>query len=337
MYLNIKKLLFLISIIFSSVLYGEIITIDEKTKILDILPSSQIYIDKTRKLTIDDITSKNIEFKDNDKSLLGYGYSPDFDVWVKFTLKNDSDKTIHKILEYGNSMSTDVVFYDIESSLNIKEGLLNTSLKRSSINPIFKINLEPYQIKTYYIQASSYITTLIIKLNLYNNDDFYKIETKHQVILSLFFGAMAVLAIYNLFIFFFTRDISYLFYVLYIVGISIHHTLYVGIANLYIFDNITIKYIVEFAAIFIAFPIFFLALFSKSFLQVIQYPILHKILNILLVIYPFSVFLFMLDDIFNQYRNIIPISLLLYLIAMTLYLVYKKIDKHTLLYLDGLF
>ena len=93
-----KKLLLIIFLLFTSILYGEVVTLDDKTKIYDLLPSSQIYVDKTRKLTIDDITTKNIKFENNDKSLLGYGYSPDFDVWVKFTLKNDSDKTIHKIL-----------------------------------------------------------------------------------------------------------------------------------------------------------------------------------------------------------------------------------------------
>lgn len=318
------KFIFTIFLLFSSILCGEVIIIDDKIKIYDILPSAQIYIDKTRKVTIDDITTKNIEFKDNDKSLLGYGYSPDFDLWVKFILKNDSDKIIHKILEYGNSMTTDIIFYDIENNIKIKEGLLNIEPNRSSINPIFKITLQPYQTKTYYIKASSYITTLIIKLNLYNNDNFYKKEMNHQAILFLFFGAMFVLAIYNLFIYFFTKDISYLWYVFYIIGIFVHHTLYVGIANLYIVDNITMHYIVQIASLFIALPIFFLALFSKSFLQINKYPILNKILTILFILFPIYLVIFMVTDKFNQYRNVFILILLIYLIVVTIYLVYKK-------------
>ena len=320
----IKKLILIFTMISTSMLYAETIVVDENTQKLEILSSSQIYIDKTRKLNIDDITKKDIGFKDNDKDLLSYGYSPDFDVWVKFTLKNNSDKPIQKILEYGNSMTTDVIFYDIESGIEIHEGHLHTDEERASINPVFEISLNPNQTKTFYIKASSYITTMIVKLNIWDNNSFYSQEVKHQFILALFFGAMAILAIYNLFVYFFTRDISYLFYVLYIVGISVHHTLYVGIVNIYFVDQFIMSYIVEFASIFIALPIFFLALFSKTFLQIKNYPILNNLLNLLLILFPVSISIFLLTDDFNKFRNIFPILVLFYLIATTGYLVYKR-------------
>jgi len=320
----IKKLILIFTMISTSMLYAETIVVDENTQKLEILISSQIYIDKTRKLNIDDITKKDIGFKDNDKDLLSYGYSPDFDVWVKFTLKNNSDKPIQKILEYGNSMTTDVIFYDIESGIEIHEGHLHTDEERASINPVFEISLNPNQTKTFYIKASSYITTMIVKLNIWDNNSFYSQEVKHQFILALFFGAMAILAIYNLFVYFFTRDISYLFYVLYIVGISVHHTLYVGIVNIYFVDQFIMSYIVEFASIFIALPIFFLALFSKTFLQIKNYPILNNLLNLLLILFPVSISIFLLTDDFNKFRNIFPILVLFYLIATTGYLVYKR-------------
>ena len=320
----IKKLILIFTMISTSMLYAETIVVDENTQKLEILSSSQIYIDKTRKLNIDDITKKDIKFENNDKDLLSYGYSPDFDVWVKFTLKNNSDKPIQKILEYGNSMTTDVIFYDIESGIEIHEGHLHTDEERASINPVFEISLNPNQTKTFYIKASSYITTMIVKLNIWDNNSFYSQEVKHQFILALFFGAMAILAIYNLFVYFFTRDISYLFYVLYIVGISVHHTLYVGIVNIYFVDQFIMSYIVEFASIFIALPIFFLALFSKTFLQIKNYPILNNLLNLLLILFPVSISIFLLTDDFNKFRNIFPILVLFYLIATTGYLVYKR-------------
>ncbi len=320
----IMKFLLTILLLFTTVLFGKVINIDDKTKIYDVLPSAQIYIDKTRKLTIDDITTKDIQFEDNAKSLLGYGYSPDFDVWVKFTLKNDTNKPIQKVLEYGNSMTTDVVLYDLKNNVKIQDGLLNMSSSRNSINPIFNIKLDSNETKIYYVKVSSYITTMIIKLKLLERNDFYTQELKHQVILALFFGAMLILAIYNLFIYFFTKDISYLFYVFYILSISVHHTLYVGIANLYILDNIAMNYVVQFAAVFIALPIFFLALFSKSFLQIKKYFILNKILNILLIIFPFSLIVFTLSDGFNHYRNTFTMIVLLYLIVITIYLSYKR-------------
>jgi two-component sensor histidine kinase len=321
MMLKIKLLLILF---FTHFIYADALLVEDKTDFVELLPSSLIYIDHSRKLTIKDITTQNIMFEKNDKRLLGFGYSPDFDVWIKFTLKNNSHKTVHKILEYANSMTTQVKFYDIDSNIVTTEGLLHTKSNRSSINPIFKLTLQPYQTKTYYMKASSYITTLIVNLKLFNDDVFYKKELKHQFILALFFGSMLILAVYNLFIYFFTKDKSYLFYVLYIFGIAVHHTLYVGVANVYILNNISMYYVVQFASLFIAFPIFFLALFSKSFLQIANYPILNKILNILLILFPLSLLLFIFTDMFNQYRNIFSILVLLFLIAIAGYLAYKR-------------
>jgi hypothetical protein len=41
------------------------------------LPNAKIHIDKSRKLTIEEILRNDIEFQNNDKNLLGYGFSPD--------------------------------------------------------------------------------------------------------------------------------------------------------------------------------------------------------------------------------------------------------------------
>uniref|UniRef100_UPI0015772401 7TMR-DISMED2 domain-containing protein n=1 Tax=Arcobacter sp. LA11 TaxID=1898176 RepID=UPI0015772401 len=99
-------------LIISSVIYAKPIVINDKTNFIDLLPYSQIYIDKTRKLSINDIQKKEITFKKNSQSLLGFGYSPKFDVWIKFTLQNDSDKIIYKIIEYDNTLTSKVVFFD---------------------------------------------------------------------------------------------------------------------------------------------------------------------------------------------------------------------------------
>lgn len=86
-------------IIFSSNIYANILNIDENTKNIDLLQYSEIYIDETRSLTIEDIKKPNIKFEKNDKNILAYGYSPDLDVWIKITIKNNSNKPILKIID----------------------------------------------------------------------------------------------------------------------------------------------------------------------------------------------------------------------------------------------
>jgi len=318
------KFILTILLFFTNILYAKIITIDDKTDALEILSSSQIYDDKTRKLTIDDIVSKVIKFEDNDKERLSYGYSPDIDVWVKFTVKNISDKPVQKLLEYGNSMTTNVVFYDVQDDVKVQDGLLNLNPKRGSINPVFKLELQPNQTKTFYIKASSHITTLIIKLNVWESHKFYKNELTHQAVLFLFFGAMFVLAIYNLFIYFFTKDISYLFYVLYIFGVVIHHLMYVGVAPIYLLNQNIILNVVHYASLLSIFPILSVAFFTKYFLNIQQYEVLNKILNIIILITIFLTIVFLSTDTFNKFRNLLPILLFMYLVFLTFYAVFKK-------------
>ena len=330
------KLKFIVLILLSISLatFANTIKIDTNTKYHSILNSSQIYIDKTQSLTINDIVNKSNEFTNNTNERLAYGYSPNFNVWIKFTLQNISNRKINKILEYDNTLTTEVILFNSDTSMIKKDGLFNTTKERNSINPIFKINLKPFESKTYYIKASSYITTLIIKLNLWNDKDFFKKETKHQMILALFFGSMLVLAIYNLFIFFFTKDINYFYYAMYIIGIIAHQLIYVGVANIYLLSQTSIKHVTEFASILVSFPFFALALFTKNFLNTKQYPLYNKILNIFLILIPISVIIISTTSIFNQYRNTLVMLLFIFLLITTIYASYKK-NKQAYIILFG--
>lgn len=317
--MNYMKLFFLL--IFFTLCDAKPIIIDSHTKEINLLSQSEIYIDHSRKLTIEQIKNSNIAFEKNEKNLLGFGYSPNFDVWIRFTLYNNTNKNIERILEYANALTTDILFFDEKNS--VKDGLFHAE-NRNTINPIFNISLNANESKTYYVKASSYITSLIVKLNLLDTSHFYSKEIQHQFILALFFGAMIILGLYNLFIYFFTKDISYLYYVLYLVGIIVHHLMYVGISSIYLLNSQWMHYAVSSASIFIAFPIFALALFSKSFLRTQQYPKINIGINIFLLLIPISVIIFLSTDQFNKYRNILSLCLIIYLILITTYATLKK-------------
>lgn len=171
------KIIFLL--LFSSTLFANVIDINEETKTLDILSKSEIYIDKNKNLTFEDIKNQNIKFEKNNKNILSYGYSPTFDVWIKFTLKNSSKKTIKKIIEYDNPLTTNVDFFDFNKNSIQKDGLLSKDINKFVINPIFSIELNPNEENTYFIKASSFITTLIIDLKLLDEESFYKKDIKH--------------------------------------------------------------------------------------------------------------------------------------------------------------
>ncbi|MDY3200564.1 MAG: 7TM diverse intracellular signaling domain-containing protein [Arcobacter sp.] len=329
------KIIFLLLV--SINLYANIININEQTKSIEILPNSEIYIDKNRNLTIEDIIKQNVKFEKNNKEILSFGYSPDFDVWIKIVLKNDLNKPIKKILEYNNPLTTNVDFYDVNKNNYFqKDGLLTQNKDKYVINPIFEIELNPNEEKVYFVKASSYITTLIIDLKLWNENSFYQKEIKHQIILSLFFGAMFILGIYNLFIYLFTRDKSYLYYVIYIFGLIAHHLVYVGFTKLYMFNSKILLDILELSSVLVALPVYALGLFTKSFLQTNQYPILHKILNGFLIVIPISILFFIFTDDYDKYRNSLTMLFLLFLMIVTIYGAIKR-NKQAYFILFGWF
>lgn len=291
----------------------------------ELLPYSKVYIDHTRVLKIDDILEGKVLFKENKEKLLGYGYSPPFDVWIEFTLTNTSSNIVNKIIEYNNPITTHLKFFDPDNGYKVQEdGLFSINTDRKTINPIFHIQIQPHETKTYYLKASSYITTLIIKVNMWESVSFYDQEINHQLMLALFFGAMSILGLYNLFIYFFTKDISYFYYFLYIFGVIIHHAIYRGMGTIYLLNQTWIIYSILYASLLSSFPIFALSLFTKTFLQMKQYPRLNKILNIFMILLPLSVCLFILTDVFNKYRNILVVILLSYLLFVTIYAALKK-------------
>ena len=316
-----EKILF-IFIIFISSLFANSIDIN-KSFSKEILSSSQIFIDDSKTLTIKEISNNQISFTDINDSIKRFGYSSNFNVWIKFTIHNTEDMPISKILEFDNSLVTNIVLYENELLIN-KEGLLNKKINRRTVNPIFFIDLDKNETKTYYMEVSSKKTSLTLKLNLYSYDDFYSKEILHQIILSLFFGAMIILALYNLFIYFMIKDISYFYYVAYIITLVLHHLLYVGFGSLYIFNTILMSYIVDYAAIFIILPVLFLALFSKFFLQTSQYRKINLVLNFLITLLILSVIFFIFTEYFEKYRRLIPITVMVYLFGITVYLFIKK-------------
>lgn len=117
---------------------------------LELLSHSKIYIDPTKSLTINDVLRDDSLFEENKETLLGYGFSPAFNVWVEFTLTNTSQQTLTKTVEYNNPITTYLEFFDPDRKYEAqKDGLFTMNLHRKTINPTFQIQLNPYETKTY--------------------------------------------------------------------------------------------------------------------------------------------------------------------------------------------
>ncbi len=317
---KIKYILIFILTLSSSIFADKLIDINKTTN--DLISSSYIYIDNTNNETID--TIKNKEFKRIDISKpKSFGYSPNFTVWIKIAFINTSDEVQKKILQYENSLTTHInLYYDDKV---IHEGLFQITSDRKTLEPIFEINLRAKEHKTYYFQLSSKITTLIVDLKLYDLKKFYEQEVRRQNILVFFFTAMFILAAYNLVIYFIVKSESYLFYVFYILGISLHQFFYTGYSTLFIQDPSTVEFIIKAASLIVAIPIFFFSIFTISFTNTKEnHPKLYKYLRIYLFLYPFIIGMIVYLQEEGWIRNIFSAILLMLVLFLTLYSVAKK-------------
>jgi len=310
---------FLIFFILFSYLFA--LDVDNNRTFDNILPHAQIYIDKTNVLTLEEVKKQN--FTDITQNHLAFGYSPDFNVWIKFRLENNSNKRIIKVLEYANPLTTNVIFFEPQSNIILQEGLIHKGANNNSINPAFTVLLEPHSSKTFYIKAHSYKTTLIVKLYLWNPKSFQKKELKHQFILAMFFGAMGIIIAYNLLIYLGTKEVSYLYYVLFFISISIHQLLYRGLAGVYVLSPQEVETTVEFSSFFVALPAIFLALFTQNILELKQYPRINKLLNYYLLLFPLLLFFTYYMELY-RYKNIFAMILSIFLFFIIVYVAWKR-------------
>lgn len=285
-----------------------------------ILRQSELFVDRNRTVTIDNIDRQ--KFHPVERERLGFGYSPHSVVWIRVSLHNPGDRPVRKILEYADPLTTEVRLYDGESKKLLYRGGISHVAVLESLNPAFPIVLGPHETKNFYLEAFSSVTALNVDLELWSVDAFYRHEIRRQAIMGFFFGAVGILLLYNLFIYLSVRERVNLYYFLAFFGIVFHQFFYRGMAGLYLFSPQEAATIVRYAAFIVAFPVFFLALFTRSLLKLEQYPTVDRLLVRYLYFFVAATVLSYLFDL-NNLRSLFAVLLLLILFVVTLYAFFR--------------
>lgn len=286
-----------------------------------ILEFSSFYIDKTSKLDIKDIVNKS--FKKTTTNYFKLSYTKD-SLWIKFKITNDTNIDQNKYLVLSNQILDEVILYT-----KIKDDFEETKIGRlykkedtfsNIVKPTFKLNLKKGETKEFYLKTYSISSANYFQLFLHDEYSFMTQESNYQQIENLFFGAMIALVIYNIFIFFFTREIPYLYYVLYITFITINHASYSGILPL-ILGNEYYHLDINMNLYYISLATIFALLFIKSFLELSKQKGLNLISNILI----FSIIVILL---LSSAENYLMDILSLFVTITTLFILYITIYSY---------
>jgi hypothetical protein len=202
-----------------------------------------------------------------------------------------SDKLcIHSLLLYsGNIPYLSLYLQQGQSLEHFSSGHLLPIQQRSHphYKPLFKLNLQPQeqvqgwlQMNTANLQALPATYKAALKSAAAQQQE----DERRLLMQGLFFGIILVMAFYNFMLFIAARDISYLYYVLSILGIGFYFFFYYGFSLETIWQNKPVWNAYSFALI-VPLTNMMRLMFTKTYLHTKEtLPWLNHFLNLLLVL-----------------------------------------------------
>ncbi|HMB20853.1 MAG TPA: 7TM diverse intracellular signaling domain-containing protein [Spirochaetota bacterium] len=215
-----------------------------------------------------------------------FGYSEEA-LWIRFTVDNVTGKPLKWHLEFGYPIIDDITLFIPEKTgyRTIRTG--DTFDFYSRPEPLYRNYVfplvEPAGERTYYLRVHSQ-GSLVVPLTAWSRDALFRSKFRELPILWLYYGIMAALLFYNLFIFFSIRERSYLYLVFFIIGIFIFSMVNNGLAFKYLWPGNT--WWANKAHPFSVFLVMVsITLFTRSFLNTSTLqPFLDRLLKLLLYI-----------------------------------------------------
>ena len=210
-------------------------------------------------------------------------------VWLKFSIENNTDEAwLYLNIPYSN-LSV-VSLYEVRNDgtfqLVGRQGNGTPATPQSSASPnlYFKLPLQPGEQKEYILHVFS-DHPILLPAFVSTTEAFNDALLLQTVIISMYIGVLLIMFLYNLFLFFATKDNNYLLYTVYILFLALAQVTVSGYGYRYLWPQF-----VEFNryAIIITSSISAIAgiTFAIFFLQTKTYsPKINKVLKALIAIY----------------------------------------------------
>ncbi len=295
------------------------------------------YEDKSGQENLKEVIEKNA-FINKNSSILNLGVSHSV-FWLRFNLFNATGNYKY-LLEIENPLIEEIsLFYKNDSTKAFDSVIINKNnsfYQRpiSNLNMAYILNQAPNTTKTYYLRIKSN-TQIIIPLKAGNIITINEGDSDKNLLAAIYFGIMVVMFLYNLFVLFSVKDKSYLYYILYIVSVTLVQLNITGFGFKYLWPNFPA--FERFSLyLFPAFTAFTSIAFIKQFLNTKQFvPKLHKGFLLFIASYIFTLIIALWGNESLSYNllNINALPLSLYMIGLALYIRLKYKYRPALFFL----
>jgi len=225
--------------------------------------------DTTGALTIDEITSPALseKFRRSHENVPGFGLTKSA-YWLRWKVANQRAQAQRWLLEVGYPPLDDVRLFvpRPDGSFDLRQTGDHLPFAARDIayhNFLFELD-QPPGVATYYLRVRT-SGAITLPLKAWSPNAFLQHLTTNQPPIWIFYGLMLVMAAYNLFLFLSIREITYLYYVCYIVSYAGFQFTLNGLSFQYFWPNQT-WWNGKALTLFIGLSFGFGALFNRYFL-----------------------------------------------------------------------
>lgn len=208
-------------------------------------------------------------WKKNAKDVLSFGYTQSA-YWIKGDLENDSDQTRTYMVDVGYPMLDYVTMIVIRNDRWDTWGMgdkfpfsQRPIIQNTFVVPVTFAPKEQVTVAI-YVKSSS---AMQIPVTVWEEGRLMEEGQNENFGFGLYYGAMMVMIVYNLFVFFSVREKGYLYYVLYVLSMALWASTMTGDAFKYFWPNQT-QWNDQAILVTLNAVVFFALLFGLDFLDV---------------------------------------------------------------------
>lgn len=289
-------------------------------------------------------TVKAFQFLPMKKQNMDFGFT-NHNIWVRFALKNNSDKELNYFFETARPITDVAELFIIKTGNQITKYVSGDAIpfnQRSFKvrNTVFKIDLAPNEQQQFYLHVKSDGEQLSMPMVLHSSENILEESSFEQFIFGFFYGILIIAAILYLFFYFAMRDRTFFFYSMYVTFIGLLQFSIDG----YFYKFVTPQsgwFSLHAVIIFACFANFFLGRYAQVYLKIKEYN--QFINNTFYVLYILDLLLFIsLFCIPNALQYSYPIAnglglILLLLIIASQFIIFIRTYKIDRFFAIGIF
>lgn len=219
---------------------GQVSFVNKNTERLDLQNIASVYKDGTHGLSIEQLLQTNSYiFKPINHLNIGISYT---DYWVKFSLKNTSNKELDLFLAFESMVNDTLFLYKVINNKVVETIMLGEYLPFSERQikhptPVLEIHLLANEQAGYYLMTRGNGQPMNLTASLLNAQGFHNWDVRKMFFLGVIYGIIILIIVLNISFFLITKERIYLIFSGQFVFSALCIAYFDGFVYQYIFPN----------------------------------------------------------------------------------------------------